>query len=224
MEKAGSWTKSLLMAAILAGFSYFFVKDMGLDPLIKTVWKGSGVGLLALYAAFHAEKRDGWMITAVMGFGALGDVLIERSIVAGAGAFILGHIVAIMLYLKHKRASLSPSQKWLAIILVPAVLFIAWNFTHDGPTSFYALFLAMMAGSAWISQFPRYRTGIGAMLFLASDLLIFARDGQLASPATLSQLIWPLYFAGQVLILLGVVTMLNAKAAGQDQSPAPLHL
>ena len=38
--------------------------------------------------------------------------------------------------------------------------------------------VAIMAATAWVSRFPRYRTGIGAMAFLASDLLIFAGGGR----------------------------------------------
>ncbi len=62
-----------------------------------------------------------------------------------------------------------------------------------------------MAAAAWISRFPRYRVGIGAVMFAASDLLIFAREAG-AMPADLADLlIWPLYFAGQFLIATGVV-------------------
>jgi uncharacterized membrane protein YhhN len=69
-----------------------------------------------------------------------------------------------------------------------------------------------MAASAWISRFPRYLTGIGAMMFLGSDLLIFARLGPLAGSALPGLLIWPLYFAGQVLIAWGVTQTLKQDA------------
>ncbi len=75
---------------------------------------------------------------------------------------------------------------------------IAWLLTKDGPTLVYAALLAMMASSAWISSFPRYVVGLGAVLFVASDLLIFAQLGPLAESDWPGFLIWVLYFAGQV--------------------------
>ncbi len=42
-------------------------------------WKGAGVALLAVYAALKARNLDGWLICAVMAFGALGDVLLEAA-------------------------------------------------------------------------------------------------------------------------------------------------
>jgi uncharacterized membrane protein YhhN len=40
----------------------------------------------------------------------------------------------------------------------------------------YSLGLALMAATAWLSRFPRYRVGIGALMFVVSDLLIFGRS------------------------------------------------
>ena len=65
-----------------------------------------------------------------------------------------------------------------------------------------------MAASAWISRFPRYRVGLGAVMFVASDLLIFAKMGPLAGSLIPVLLIWPLYFIGQALIAWGAVTTL----------------
>jgi len=72
----------------------------------------------------------------------------------------------------------------------------------------YAAGLGAMAASAWVSRFPRYRVGLGAVMFVASDLLIFSKMGPLAGARIPSILIWPLYFAGQALIAWGAVTTL----------------
>ena len=53
---------------------------------------------------------------------------------------------------------------------------------------------------------------IGAMLFLASDLFIFAGEGGVISKGVRMWLVWPLYFAGQALIAWGVVSMLSKEA------------
>jgi YhhN family len=49
------------------------------------------------------------------------------------------------------------------------------------------------------------------MLFLISDLIIFARLGGAMDGDIARLLIWPLYFAGQALIAWGVVTSLAAR-------------
>jgi uncharacterized membrane protein YhhN len=75
----------------------------------------------------------------------------------------------------------------------------------------YALGLGAMAAAAWTSSFPRYRVGIGAVLFVASDLLIFARLGPMADSPIPDLLIWPLYYFGQFLICTGVIGELRKR-------------
>jgi uncharacterized membrane protein YhhN len=62
-----------------------------------------------------------------------------------------------------------------------------------------------MAASAWLSRFSRYSVGIGALMFVASDLLIFARLGGVLGENVTGWLVWPLYYAGQLLICTGVI-------------------
>ena len=78
----------------------------------------------------------------------------------------------------------------------------------------YALGLSLMAAFAWTSRFPRYRVGLGALMFLVSDLLIFARSGPLAHAAWIGFSIWGLYYAGQALICLGVTGTLAKGRTG----------
>ncbi len=203
-------TKWVMAAALVAGLSYVAVWGAGFGPDVMTVWKGAGVALLALWAALHARDRDGWLVTAVMAFGAGGDVLLETAgLQAGAAAFAIGHIIAIILYARNRRVALSPSQKMLALLVVPAVAFTAWTLPSDRSAAIaiagYAALLSIMAAMAWTSAFPRFRTGIGAMMFVASDLLIFARMGPIADTLTIGIAVWLLYFIGQVLIVRGVV-------------------
>ena len=73
-----------------------------------------------------------------------------------------------------------------------------------------------MAGSAWNSNFPRYRVGLGAMAFVVSDLLIFARTGVLAEAGWVSYAIWILYYGGVLMIATGVVTTLVKRGHFAD--------
>ena len=66
-----------------------------------------------------------------------------------------------------------------------------------------------MFGTAVTSRFPGARVGLGAALFVFSDLLIFAQMGPLAASPLPGLLIWPVYFGGQALIAWGVVRSLG---------------
>lgn len=200
----------ILVAALIAGTSFWIGRSHVPEDALWMAWKGSGVALLALWAAANARDRDGWLIAAVMAFGALGDVLLERSQALGGGAFLAGHIVAATLYWRHRRAMRSGSQTALAVVLlvgIPLIAFLLPTNRADAPLiGVYAIGLGAMTATAWASSFPRYRVGIGAVMFAASDLLIFAKLGPLADSPVPGWLIWPLYFFGQALIAWGAVT------------------
>lgn len=202
-------------AALIAGISYFVADRAGLDGPAVVAWKGAGVGLLAVWAATRAENTDGWAIALVLALGALGDVLLEvAGLTVGGVAFLAGHIVAIILYLGNRRRKPTSSQTLLGGALLVATPVIAWAMTRDWGVAVYALAIGAMAGAAWTSRFPRYRTGLGAVMFVGSDLLIFARMGPMEASVLPGLLVWPLYFVGQALIAHGVVETLAVRRFG----------
>lgn len=108
---------------------------------------------------------------------------------------------------------LTSSQRALGFLLGPLTVVIAVALVarsgHAVIVGIYALALGVMAAAAWTSRFSRYSVGLGAMLFVASDLLIFSRLGPLAGSSAPTLFIWPLYFAGQALIARGVMGTLR---------------
>lgn len=204
--------RAIWWAALVAGISYFIASRIGLDGPAMVAWKGAGVGLLAVWAATKARNLDGWVIALVLGLGAFGDMLIEvAGLTVGGIAFLAGHVVAIILYLGNRRRKPTSSQNLLGGVLLIATPVIAWATTRDWGVALYALAIGAMAAAAWTSRFPRYRTGLGAVMFVASDLLIFARMGPMEASAVPGLLIWPLYFGGQALIAHGVVETLAVR-------------
>lgn len=203
---------ALFIAALIAGASFYFADRFAGPGIAHVAWKGAGVGLLAVWAAAGARSRDGWLLAAVLALGAVGDVLLEAvGLTVGAVAFLAGHVVAVVLYWRNRRAAPSGSQRALATTLLIATPLVAWLFTRDPGVVLYATALGAMAGAAWLSRFPRYRTGLGAVLFVISDLLIFSRSGPLAENVLPGLLIWPTYFAGQALIAWGVAQTLETE-------------
>lgn len=200
-----------LLASLVAGVSYWLAAKGHVPGLWLIAWKGAGVAFLAAYAWAHHPSRNAHLLAIVMALGAIGDMVLEVNFASGAFAFLLGHLAAIALYLRNRRSFLTGSQKAAAITLLVGVPLISWQLTRGPDVTLYALGLGGMAAAAWTSNFPRYRVGIGAIMFVVSDLLIFARMGPLSDSTLPEMLIWPLYYFGQFLICTGVIKTLRLR-------------
>lgn len=206
-----------LLASLVAGVSYFFVMDGPIGGTWLMLWKGAGVALLAIYAAHRGKGPDGTLIALVMAFGAAGDVALEVSFLIGGALFAVGHAIAITLYWRNRRAATTASQKTAALALLLATPLIAGLMTWPLPNwqiaTAYSAIVGAMAAAAWSSRFPRYRVGIGAFMFVISDLLIFAKEAGQIAPEITDWLIWPLYYGAQFLIATGVIRTLRRGSA-----------
>ena len=203
-----------LLGSLLAGISFpatwlLLPLDGGLFAII---WKMAAVGLLVPFALRRHHQGEFILLAIMLACYALGDGLIELSMVAGALAFAIGHLVAITMYFRHRRVSPAFSQKLLAVTILLATPVIAYllpaNREEGMQVAAYSVILAAMAAMAWSSNFPRYRVGIGAILFVISDLLIFAELGPLADSQWSGIAIWYLYYFGVLMITVGVAQTL----------------
>jgi uncharacterized membrane protein YhhN len=202
-----------LLASLVAAVAYYALRDTAIGGVQLMLLKGTGVGLLAIYAVRRGDGPDARLIALVMSLGALGDMLIELSFIAGGGAFFLGHLVAIALYLRNRRLQPSASQRLASLALLIATPLVSWLLTRDLGVTLYATALGAMAATAWLSRFGRYRVGTGAVLFVVSDWLIFSQMGPVGETAIAHWLIWPLYYFGQFMIATGVVQALRRHPA-----------
>lgn len=209
-----------LFASLLFGLTYPLSWQLDMPEMLSIAWKMGGVGLLVGYALRRHHSGEFLLLAAVMAFWALGDGLLELDMIWGAIAFAIGHVIAITLFLRHRRVNPALSQLLLAIavfVLAPDIAyFLPADRAFGIQAAIYTLFVAGMAGTAWNSNFPRYRVGLGAMAFVASDLLIFARTGVLAQAGWVSYAIWILYYGGVLMIATGVVTTLVKRGHFAD--------
>ncbi|OJW72986.1 MAG: lysoplasmalogenase [Sphingomonadales bacterium 63-6] len=207
--------RPFLLASIACAAAYFYLRDADIPEMLAVALKGASVGLLAVYAFVRHSGRDARLLGWVLGLGALGDIGIEYDLQIGALLFFAAHIFAITLYLRHRRDEPSPSQKALAaciLILTPIIAFFLPADRAEAPqVALYALALGAMTACAWMSDFPRYRVGAGAALFVISDLLIFAEMGPLATSNIPHVFVWPTYYLGQFLIAIGIVQTLRKR-------------
>lgn len=204
-----------LLASLTASVAFYFVTKQWLPgapmpELYQALLKGSAVAFLAVYAWVRHPERDAKVISLVMMLGALGDALLDLFFEVGAGFFLAGHLVASVFYLQHRRKAYRGTQIGAALALFFATPAIAWFLMRDPLVLLYSVGLGTMAATAWGSRFPRYRVGIGAVLFVISDWLIFARMGLPAMKTVADWLVWPIYYSGQFLIATGVIQTLRS--------------
>lgn len=206
-----------LLLSLLFGVTYFFAFEEPIGGIWLILWKGAGVGFLAVYAALRGKGVDGALVALAMALGAAGDMALELDFLAGGALFALGHFVAIGLYLRNRRAKIASSQLLAGLALLALTPLIAASMVYPlpnwGVATIYSAIVGAMAAAAWTSRFPRYRVGAGAVMFVISDLLIFAREGGVVPDLLGSWLIWPLYYGGQFLIAVGVVRTLRKGTA-----------
>tara|TARA_B100000953_G_scaffold188525_1_gene155171 strand:- start:2875 stop:3555 length:681 start_codon:yes stop_codon:yes gene_type:complete len=213
-----------LLASLFFGISYVFVEQTAMLGGLSILWKGAGVALLLPYALRWRAVRMRALLGLMLGFYAGGDVVLEFDLVNGAFLFVCGHIAAIIYFWLNRRTASTPSQLLLAIVIPLAALTIGWflapTLGDEAGLLVYVGFVSLMAGTAWYSRFPRYRTGVGALLFLASDLFLLAREGGLLADAIAAWLVWPLYYVGVFMMTTGIVQRSRATAIDGEREAA----
>jgi uncharacterized membrane protein YhhN len=201
-----------LLASVAAAVAFYFLADNPIGGLWLIGLKGAGVGLLATYALRRiGQGIDGAIFALALALAAAGDMVLELDFTAGGALFFAAHLVATVFYLRQRRGRPTPSQKLLAAALLIGTPLVSYLVSLKPELALYSAALGAMAASAWVSRFPRYRVGTGAVLFIVSDWLIFSLEGPLDLEPLPSLLIWPLYYAGQLMIATGVVQTMRGE-------------
>ena len=209
--------RPLLLASIAAALAFYYLRWGPWSEIYLIPLKGAAVGLLALYLWQRHSSPDARLLAWAFGAAALGDMAleIETDRLIGGLLFFAYHVMAMGTYLRNRRPRLARSQKAAVVAMLLLTPVIAWLLPADrgeaANIGIYALALGAMAASAWASVFPRYRVGAGAVLFLLSDLLLFAELGPLQGTLVSAVLVWPIYYLGQLLIAVGVAQSLRKR-------------
>lgn len=198
-----------LALSLLAGIAYPLLGETALGGVWLMAIKASAVGFLALYAANRTKGLRAGLFVAALALSALGDAAIELSLISGGALFAASHVAAILFYRRHLRIEPSVARRWATLLLFLAVPAGCFLLSGDWTIAVYGVALGGMAMAAWLSLFPQWRVGLGALLFVFSDWLIFSRLGPLDLAPLPDLLIWPTYYVGQLLIATGVVQTLR---------------
>ncbi len=204
-----------LVLSVIAALAFYYLRASDLPEFYLVPIKGSAVGFLALYCWMRHSSKSAHLLAAALGVAAIGDMAIEFGLIAGGAAFFVSHVIMIVMLLRHRGPPLESRDSVIFIALLLGTPFVAYFLPYDPqlnmPVAIYALALGGMAAGAWASDFPRMRVAAGAILFVISDLLIFAGLGPLSGSPVPEYLVWPIYYLGMFLIAVGVITTLRKR-------------
>ncbi len=214
-HRALAQKRPFLLLSVVAALAYYYLQATKLPGLYLIPLKGFAVGFLAIYAWLRHQSSDAHRLALAMAVAAVADMAIELDLRAGAAVFFVFHMLAVSVFMRHSRGKLHGADQWafLAILVITPLLgyFLPYDRNIAWVVAIYAVALGLMAASAWMSDFPRMRVAAGALLFVLSHLLIFAQLGPLSGSAVPEYLVWPIYYLGQFLITVGVVTTLRKR-------------
>ncbi|WP_328418777.1 lysoplasmalogenase [Micromonospora sp. NBC_00389] len=194
---------NLLANATGGGVAELLTKPLLMPLLAAYLWR----------ATAERGARPDRLVLAALAFSTGGDVALLGDgtgwFTAGMACFLAAHLCYLAAFTRHGAAPALRRAPLVAVPLVYAVLTVValtwmWAGLTDAglavPVAGYALALAAMASTA-VTQ--GWRVGLGAALFLGSDLLIATGVAGVAQPPGAPVLVMASYAAGQALIVIG---------------------
>lgn len=223
---AVGWALLVLSAAL--ALTYGLVSrdwyNAGVSHYTLAALKASGIVLLAALALTHRSH----VLAAALAFGAAGDALLaldtQMSFIAGAGAFLVGHLfyIALLLSAGVGTAALRQPPRVLAMaaVITAAVAMTLLLVPRDNalfaPLSVYTGVLTLMTISSFTLPATRWLAMAGAVLFFISDGFVAANmfhpnpDPVAASGLNFSG--WMIYWGGQAGLCVGALGLRRAIA------------
>ena len=202
-----------VLIALGAGFALIYqLRGAGVEhpgPLASAAKTGATTALALAGLAAGAP----WAVVLGLALGALGDFFLTRraetAFLAGMAAFAAGHLAYTGWMFTPEHAG---RMIWALPMVVLALSTERWLLPQTGalkgPVRTYVWVITLMAMAATTLPLRLWPAMLGAALFVASDLalslrLFVAQD--LRAQKRLSLLLWPAYWGGQALILLGAI-------------------
>lgn len=205
-----------LLASVASALAYYFLWNNGIGEIWLMPLKGAGAGLLAIYAYRRARGLDAGLLILTLVLASAGDMAIILFFEIGGALFAASHLAAIWLFLRNRLENAALGDHAVGASLLFASPFVSYVLSGRIDIAAYALVLGAMSWAAWVSCFPRSRVGIGVILFIASDWLLFSRLGPYDLAPIPDIFVWPIYYAAQLLIATGIVQALRSERSRPD--------
>lgn len=189
-----------------------------------SVWQLAALkaSCIVVLAALAIARGARLLATALL-FGAAGDALLaldtQTSFLAGAGAFLIGHLCYIALFVRSGdgvRSLAKPPRLFGALAMIAAaVAGTLWLVPSASPLiaplSAYTGVLTAMAIATFTLPPARWLVMTGGVLFFISDGFVahnmFHTAGDPQTAFALSFIGWMTYWAGQAALCVGALTL-----------------
>lgn len=201
---------ALSAISVLGFVTYLFMLNRP-TSLIRTTAKTVAVGALA-GLALHAGGP--MLLVLALALSAIGDAFLAHkgdvAFLGGLGSFLAAHIAYAVLFISSGAGFAEASLPGLMAVIVFAMAMGTVMVRKAGPLRFpvaaYVLAIAAMGlGGVTFGGLVL----VGAALFMASDALLGAEKFLMSETSSLwrmtSPAVWLLYYAGQLLITLGLL-------------------
>ena len=202
---------SLLVISVLGFLVYLALLNQP-TSLKRTIAKTVAVGALAVLA-FHLGGPV--LLVLALALSAAGDAFLahegDPAFLGGLGSFLLAHIAyAVLFVVSGPGLAAAPVPGIVAVVvfaLVMGTLMIRNAGALAAPVAAYLLAICVMGlGGVTLGGLVL----LGAALFMASDAILGSEKFLMSGTSPLRRLtapaVWVLYYAGQALITLGLLT------------------
>ena len=206
-----SGSGALFLVFSAAGFAVYLLLLNKAPALGRTVAKTMAVGALS-GLAFHAGGPA--LLIVALALSALGDAFLahdgEAAFLGGLGSFLAAHIAYAVLFIVSGPGFADASVPGLLAMVVFGVgmgtLMVRKAGALAVPVAAYVLAISVMGlGGVTLGG----SVLLGAVLFMASDAILGSEKFLMADSSPLRRLtspaVWVLYYAGQLLITLGLL-------------------
>jgi uncharacterized membrane protein YhhN len=210
----GSNRIALAVSAVAALIFWVSRAFTGKATLVGFILKAIPVLALALIVWNHRKSRQEILLFIALLFHSLGDVLLEiervRLFLPAVGAFMLGHTFYILTFKGDVAANLTLSTAKKLLVSGTIIFAIVMGMAVVphletpliAPVVLYMLVISAMVIFAFLANYRTAWISLGAVSYLLSDSLI-AINTFVHPFAGSAYLIWPMYYLGQFLIVIG---------------------
>lgn len=223
MKKTFTALNAGFIIAMLAGAVWYrTVGGLGVKATVSCTFVLFGaVNLIYAMIAKAKLRYPGVMLTGLT-LAMLGDVVLGKNFIVGAGLFALGHVMYFIAFCaleKFRRADLLPSAVIFAGAAALLLFYPKFDFggaLMQGVCMAYALIISCMVGKALSNclregSVLRWVLAVGSVLFFFSDLMLvlyYFAD----APRIVDTLCLYTYYPAQMLLAHSIFHYANARA------------
>lgn len=221
----GAIDRSLLLLSIVCSFFYLvtqsfqpypgsvLLKALSVAPLAALAFRAQRESPAKAHGVEWLRDRDNVILGIALAFSSLGDALLdldpERPFINGLLAFLVAHLIYILLFVRNWIWPLRPKRWQLALVaavLIYSMLLSQWLAPSLGAVAgevmIYVCVITVMAMSAILAGFSKPWVYMGVILFLISDSILAINKFKAPVPLG-GYLVWATYCLAQYGIAIG---------------------